>query len=92
MHLTQYFFFAVALSKQQRRVRTEQGDLLPPNTLSAFYYFLLREFPDFDVVCVLVTLKGSLFQVFAQSPLELLIHFQLCSGSPWSECILPHFL
>ena len=72
MRLTQYFFFAVALSRHQGRVRTEQGNLLPPNTLSASYYFQLREFPEFDVVCLLVTLKGSLFQVFVQSPLELL--------------------
>lgn len=62
-------------------------DLLHPNTLSASCYFQFREFPEFDVVCVLVTIKGCLFQVFVQSPLELLICFQPCSDSPYSECI-----
>lgn len=56
-------------------------DLLHPNALSPSYYFQLREFPEFDVVCLLVTLKGCLFQIFVQSPLELLIHFQPCPDS-----------
>lgn len=85
-------FIHCSPSRHQGKARTEQGDPLPPNTLLVSYYFQLREFPGFDVVYLLVTLKGSLFQVFVQSPLELLIHFQACSGPPWSECILYHFL
>lgn len=87
------FFLHRCLQQTPRKSKNRaRQDLLHPNTVSASYYFQLREFPEFDVVCLLVTLKGSLFQVFVQSPLELLFRFQRCSDSPWSERILPHFL
>lgn len=77
------FFLHPCLKQTPRESKNRASqDLLHPNALSTYYYFQLREFPEFDVVCLLVTLIGSLFHVFVQSSLELLICFQPCSDSP----------